>query len=306
MTKKSVFTILGPTSTGKTSLALELCKRVGGEIISADSRQIYKHMDIGTGKIPVDSEIQIEKGDKKWVVNGVNVWGYDLIKPAEYFSAYDYSKFAIEKVKNLQEAGKAVFLVGGTGFYIDVVTGRVKLSGQKPDFDLRKALETTPTASLLLRLTSLNPTVAKNIDQANRHRLIRAIEKELNKEKASPLPHLDASFRYFGLTADRETLYDRSDNWLESIWENGLIDETKSLIDMGFAETLALAGLIYKTVVEYIEGKMREKVAKERIKFNLHAYIRRQQTYFKKNDDIEWFGVGESSFKGRIFDKIDA
>lgn len=300
--KTTINIILGPTSTGKTSLALELCKKISfengkkskGEILSADSRQIYKHMDIGTGKLPIGSEIKVERGNKKWVLDGVNIWGYDLANPDEYFSSYNYAKFGLEKLGELSSAQKTTFIVGGTGFYIDILTGRRRLSGTKPDFELRKTLETTSTQNLLKKLMSLNDNKYSSIDTKNRRRIIRAIEIELTntKEKNAPLPYLDnVKYEYFGLKAPNEFMYEKVDKWMEFIWANGLIEEVQNLLDLGFENTPKLQGLIYKSVVSFLKKDLIENEALQRAKYDLHAYIRRQITWFKKNPDIYWFDI---------------
>ena len=301
--KNKVYIILGPTCTGKTSLAIEFCKKCGGEIVSADSRQVYKYMDIGTGKLPVDLSIPVEKIDKKWIFDGVNIWGYDLVTPDKYFSAYDYAQFALPKIKDILGEDKGVFLVGGTGFYIDIVTGRKKPAGTKPDFELRKALETTPTKNLLTWLTSLNPEKLEIIDTKNRARIIRALEIELRREKTNttPLPYLqNIKFIFIGLTAPREVLYEKVDVWLENIWGNGLLDEVKNLLDMGFGNSPKLHGLVYKSAVDFLEKKISEDAAKQRAKFDLHAYVRRQQTWFKKNKEIEWFDITNEELSANV------
>jgi len=301
--KNKLYVVLGPTSSGKTSLALDLCRDFGGEIISADSRQIYKYMDIGTGKMPVNAMARIEKNAEKWVANGINIWGYDLATPDEYFSAYDFAKFALKRQVHLYETSKNVFLVGGTGFYIDVVTGRKKPAGIKPDEELRKSLETTPTQNLVEWLTSLNMEVANRVDKKNRVRVIRALEIELKKEKANASPLLypqDIDVIYVGLTSSRKNLYSRVDTWLDAIWEGGLLEETEKLLDMGYRRTKPLSGLIYKSTISYIDGQMSELDAKQRIKFDLHAYIRRQQTWFKKMPNVNWFDIQDENFSDKI------
>ena len=142
---KKVFVILGPTSSGKTSLSLKLAKKMNGEIISADSRQIYKTMDIGTGKLPINANVKIVRDVDKWIIDGINVWGYDLVTPDAFFSAYDFAKFALPKISRGNPENKTMFVVGGTGFYIDILTGRVKPSNVMPDLELRATLETLST-----------------------------------------------------------------------------------------------------------------------------------------------------------------
>ncbi|MFC1622344.1 tRNA (adenosine(37)-N6)-dimethylallyltransferase [Patescibacteria group bacterium] len=276
--KQKIYIILGPTSSGKTSLALELCKKFNGEIISADSRQIYKHMDIGTGKF------------------GKGIYGYDLVEPNEFFSAYDFTQFALKKARELLEEGKTVFLVGGTGFYIDAFTGRVPLTGSKPDLELRKSLETTPTKNLLTRLTSLNPKKANSIDRQNRVRIIRALEIELKKENTTPLPYLqNVEFVYIGLTAPREFLYNRVDKWLKNIWNEKLFEEV-DFLKKNYPNSDKLNGLIYKTA---------QKKDFERTKYDLHAYVRRQQTYFKKIPDVTWMDISQDNYKQIVYNVIN-
>jgi tRNA dimethylallyltransferase len=302
---RKVLVIVGPTSSGKTSLSVKLCEKFGGEIISADSRQVYKDMDIGTGKVPVGSMAKIKELEDHWELDATIVWGYDLATPDEYFTVYDYAKWSIPKIEGLLGEGKTPFLVGGTGFYTDVVTGIKTVAGAKPDFELRKSLETTTTKSLVTRLTSLNPEVAERLDLNNRARLIRALEVELTKEKnTTPLPRLnDVEFIFVGLTAPRDFLYDRVDKWLDTIWDNGLIEEAKILIKK-YPKSRLLNGLVYKSVVSFIKEETSEEEARQRAKYDLHSYIRRQQTWFKKNEDIKWFDVTDKNFGKQVEEHV--
>lgn len=309
---KNIFIIIGPTSTGKTSLALDLCKKFNGEIISADSRQAVKFMDIGTGKLPVGKDLKIEKKDKCWMVNGINIWGYDLTNPNEYFSGYDFAKFALDKAKELENLDKNIFIVGGTGFYIDLFTGKVKPSHVEPDLDLRKSLEIMSLEELQEKLNTLNPEIYKNIDKKNKVRLIRAIEKELlDPVSDSDLEYLDSEgykFTFIGLSGPRDLLYKRSDSWVDNIWSGRIIDEVKSLVELGFGDSPKLQGLVYKTVIDFINGdrsSAHEKESIQRIKYDIHSYIRRQQTWFKRNCDIEWVDISKDDFKEIIYNSIE-
>lgn len=291
--------LVGPTSSGKTSLAVELCKQLDREIISADSRQIYKEMDIGTGKVPVNSNSVVEKKEDHWILDDVVTWGYDLVNLNDYFTAYDYALWAISKVKEAEQS-KLPILVGGTGFYVDVITGRKTVAGAKPDHKLRESLETTPTKNLVTWLTSLNPKVSERIDLSNRVRVIRALEVELAKEKNStPLPRLkNTEFIQIGLTAPNKFLYERVDKWLDIIWQNGLIEETKYLMQK-YPNSRLLHGLVYKSAVSFINGETEEE-AIQRAKFDLHSYIRRQLTWFRANKDINWFDITDPSFGKKV------
>jgi len=303
---KNIFIILGPTSSGKTSLALDMCKRFNGEIVSADSRQVFKFMDIGTGKVPVRSKIKIERVDKFWILDGIKVWGYDLTTPDQYFSGYDFANFSLTKAREIIEDGKSVFLVGGTGFYIDLFTGKMKPSKVKPDLEFRKSLEILSLSELQSKLKSLNSKAFAKIDQKNKVRLIRAVEKELSVDtNEESLPYLEGfNFIHFGLSAPKEFFYKRADSWVEEIWNNGLVNEVTSLLDRGYGESTKLRGLVYKTVLDLLDKKISENDAIQRIKFDIHAYIRRQLTWFKKNKKIEWVDISKDDFKEIIYNKI--
>lgn len=307
-----VFIVMGPTSSGKTSLSLDLCRKYKGEIISADSRQIYKYMDVGTGKLPIGDKYIIEKGNDFWKINREYIWGYDLVNPDQYYSAYDFAEFALSKTKEILEKNKTVFLTGGTGFYIDVFTGRIKLSASKPNFLLREELDSLSLEELKDRIKKLNPKIYSSIDLNNPRRIIRALEKASILENGNDkyvskntLNYLTAEeYVYIGLYVPRNILYSRADKWVESIWEQGLVEETEKLIDMGYGNTPVLKGIIYRTAVEYLRDRKNRESKIERTKFDIHSYIRRQQTWFKKNTDIRWFDITEEKYKENIYNFI--
>ncbi len=307
MSKNSnIFIILGPTSSGKTSLALSLCEKFDGEIISADSRQVCKFMDIGTGKVPVKSDINVQRCADYWKFNNIKIWGYDLVDPDQYFSGYDFANYALKKAKEILEKGKTVFLVGGTGFYIDLFTGKIKPSNVLPDMDLRSSLEQSSLSNLQNKLKKMNKDVYDQIDQKNKVRLIRAIEKELSVDvREETLPYIkNAKFNYIGLTSARESLYKRTDDWVNEIWRGGLTEEVKSLVEMGYENSPKIKGIVYKEVFDYLEGVLTKPEAIQKTKFNLHSYIRRQQTWFKKNNLIEWFDISKDDFKEIIYNRV--
>jgi len=312
---KNVYIIVGPTSTGKTTLALKLAQKCNAEIISADSRQVVKYMDIGTGKMPVANHYTIEKYPDKWIVNGINIWGYDLITPDSFFSAYDYSVFASKKIQKLLAEQKTVFIVGGTGFYIDVLVGRAGVSRVMPDYDLRDYLNGLSLEELRNVLSGLNEYKLSKVDVNNKVRLIRAIEIEKNSqnvknvqsaEKDTALPHSSGfAYKFIGLTAGRAVLYSRADKWLNAVWDNGLPEEVINLRKMGFGESRKLKGLVYKSCTEYLDGTLNEQEARERAKFDLHSYIRRQQTWFKRNEEINWFDIAASGYRQNVEDFVE-
>ncbi len=313
--RNRVIVLVGPTSSGKTALALSLAEKYTGELISADSRQVYTYMDIGTGKLPIGSNAQIEKHPKVWLVNSIPIWGYDLVSPTSYFSVYDFVNFARLKSAQICKAGKVALLVGGTGFYISALTGKVVIESVKPDESLRRELEVLDTSQLLAKASSLGVVPVNDSEKANRHRLIRSIEKRCGKElvlseeviktKKDEQKSQDKIIITLGLTAPREHLYNRIDAWVEAVWNNGLLTEVSYLQKLGYADTRPMKGIVYKTVQDYIAGLLSEGETISRIKYDLHAYVRKQQTYFAKYSDAQWFDITQDTYPKNIYNFIE-
>lgn len=306
MKKSKIFIILGPTSSGKTSLALDLCKKYNGEIISADSRQIYKNIDIGTGKLPVGQNIKVERGNKSWVLDRIRIWGYDITTLDSFFSGYDFALFALKKAKEILKSGRNVFLVGGTGFYIELFTGKVKPSKVRPDLELRESLNLMSLEDLKEKLFKLSSKAFNKIDKNNKIRLVRAIEREVSKEiNEVGLSYLkNCDFVYIGLTAPREFLYKRSDLWVEKIWKCGVVEEVKSLIKLGYGSFPKMHGLVYKSIMQFLEGKIAEAEAIQQSKYDIHKYIRRQIIYFRRNKDVIWVDISKDDYRKIIYNEI--
>lgn len=300
------FIILGPTCTGKTSLGLKLCQKFNGVIISADSRQVVRYMDIGTGKMPVSSfTSKIERTEDKWVLNGVDIYGYDLVDPDEYFSAYDFVNYCKKTFPRVSRDGKNVFVVGGTGFYIDALTGKTPLAGVKPNLELRKHLETLGLDQLGQKLLDLNPEAYQKIDLKNPARVIRAIEKSLINGDSREKSFLLTNPVYIGLTGDRKILYERADAWVDTIFGVGLFEEVAK-IQKQFPGSHRLTGLIYKSVINYLSGQATLEEASQRAKFDMHAYIRRQQTWFKRDSNIIWFDISDPNFDEQVVSLVES
>jgi tRNA dimethylallyltransferase len=304
---KKVPIILGPTSSGKTSLALRLCKDLDFEVVSVDSRQIFKHMDIGTGKLPIGKERSVIKHDTYWTIDDVSVWGYDLVSPGEYFSAVDMRNFVWEKIAEIHSRGKTALLVGGTGFYLGVITGAITPAPLDIDLSRREDLNALALPVLLDKLLSQAPDLYATVDKKNKVRVVRALERSMGLA-TSPVPSCvkpPVEFISLGLTSSRDLLYARADTWTGEIWANGLIPEVRTLIDMGYSTTPQLQGLVYKTVLEYLEGVLTEANAIQRIRFDLHAYIRRQQTWFKKYaSNTIWFNILQDALYETVYNSI--
>ncbi len=317
--------ICGPTFTGKTSLAIKLCQKLsargGGEVVSADSRQIYKYMDVGTGKTPTQiSNLKTQKalrslpsegynsnvktdgvtrGEGHWIVDGVYIHLYDVVEPDRKFSVARFKDAATKEIESMWRRKKVPFLVGGTGFYIAAVLGEIEFPRIAPDWPLRQELERLSATELFERLRKLDPVRAKNIDPKNPRRLVRAIEIAVKQSFARPglanaRPGLTDALK-IGLTADREVLYQRADAWAESIVSDGLLDEVQGLVNRGYQDTPPMRGIIYQTAVTHLNGEISKDEMRQRIKFDLHGYIRRQLTWFRRDEEIKWFDVGSAS-----------
>lgn len=297
-----VVAIVGPTATGKTDLAIFLCQKFNGESISVDSRQAYREMEIGTGKKTISDPSK---------ENDVQTHLHDLVPPSERLNAHDYSRLVWKKMEEIWSTNKIPFLVGGTGFYMDVILGRRFLSGVGADPFLRQELESLSTTSLAKRLGRLSTAKLQIIDTRNRYRLVRAIEI-LEKTKVTK-EDLPAQFKkitlalIFGLTASNAFLYGRSDERIDEMFKRGLEAEVLSLSEKYGWEAPGLKTLGYREFKPYFEGRVSLHEAKQRLKFNTHAYIRRQKTYFKKYfADAFWVDVGKEGFEELVANKVES
>jgi len=293
--------ILGPTSSGKTSLALKVCKKFNKEIVSADSRQIYKDFDVGTGKLPLASAgVFVEKNSGYWVLDGIKIHMYDVCDANNLYTVSDY----LNDTKNL--IGEDKIIVGGTGLYIDNLLGLKKPSPVPPNIKLRFDLEKKSPVDLRLMLPKEILDSMNQSDINNPRRLIRKIEvlkyesenSSTNKKweifdnpKSSEIPYVIV------LDIPREELFNRIDLWVDTIW-NPLLEEAKNLVSLGYEDSFSMNGIIYKTVLGFIRQKISKHDAVRTIKNDLHAYIRRQQTWFKTytQDYVHRFDSSDKAF----------
>lgn len=297
---QKLLVICGPTGTGKTDLALTLAKKFDAEIVSADSRQVYLGMDIGTGKETQNSNVQIQKLKDRWVVDGIPIHLYDIRKPDEKFSLAEYQQLALEKISDIHSRGKLPILVGGTGLYIQAVTEGLKIPKAPPDQILREKLENRTLDSLLEELEKVDPDYFEKVDKNNKRRVVRALEvyqqtgeafSTLQKKYKVPFDILKV-----GLTANREELYRRNDKRVEGWFDFGFVDEVKKLLKSYSTDLPAMTSLGYRQVAAYIIGNLGMDEAKQRTKFDLHGYIRRQLTWFKRDSSIYWYDISVENF----------
>lgn len=285
MKKEKIIIIAGPTGVGKTSTSIDLALKLNGEIISADSMQIYKGMDIGTAKI------------KEEEMNGVPHHMLDIADPFDNFTVADYSKMARQKISDIRERGKIPIIVGGTGLYINSLLYKMDFNQAQADEDYRAKLwnfyEENGEDALfqLLQEQAGNQTV--NVDKQNIKRVIRALEiiKSKGEFKSFDQAPEESEFdcELYILSRDREVLYDNINKRVEVMFEEGLVDEVKKLQSMGLNSShQSMKGIGYRQVLDYLENACSLEEAKEKIKQESRRYAKRQITWFKRYKDSIW------------------
>ncbi len=286
--KNKLIVIVGPTTSGKSDLAVEIAKKYNGEVISADSRQIYKGMDIGTGKIT------------KKEMKGIKHYLLDVVSPKTRFTVAQYQKKANKAIEAIIKKGKLPILCGGTGFYIQSIIDNIVIPKVKPDWKLRKKLEEQTTEELFKKLKKLDPTRSKNIDKYNKRRLIRAIEIVLKTKK--PIPELKKNQPYnilmLGTKIDKKELEKRIEKRLTKRLKQGMIKEVKKLHKSGVNyKRLEEFGLEYRYIAYYLQDKINEQRMIEKLQKEIEHYSKRQMTWFKKDKRIIWIENKKTAFK---------
>ena len=273
--KPKLIVIEGTNASGKSALGVQMAKEYGGEIISADSRQVYARMDLGSGKITREE------------MEGVPHHLLDVRQPGEFFSMADYQALAYEAIDGILARGRLPFLVGGTGLYVDAVADGYVLSEKKPDPALRAHLETFSTPELYEMLKARIPDT--EIDPRNRHRVMRALEKlEAGDEGPSPRAPRYSVLR-FGVTWPREILKQRIDERLERRLNQGMTEEVRRMLEDGVPEEfLVKLGLEYKYLTWYLTGKMGYEEMKEELAKAIKRFAKRQMTWFRKTPGLIW------------------
>jgi len=281
--------VVGPTGVGKSRLSLSLARDFGGEIVSADSRQIYRYMDIGTAK-PTREELSL-----------IPHHLIDVVNPDEDFSLAQYQKLAYEAIADVQKRGKLPILVGGSGLYVWAVLEGLQIPKVAPDLKLRRNLEGRGSSELYRELVRIDPAAAQKIDPRNVRRIIRALEVYKGADIPVSQLRLKAKPLYetliIGLTADRAELYRRIDLRVDEMIRLGLPNEVKGLLAKGYSFNLpAMSGIGYKQVGMYLRGELTLAKAIEQIKFETHRLVRHQYSWFRLKDDrIRWFGIGKEA-----------
>ncbi len=285
----SLVAIVGPTGIGKSRLTIRLAWKFDGEIVSADSRQVYRHMDIGTAKLSIQARAQV----RHHLI--------DIVDPDQDFSLAQYQTLAFNAISDIQKRDKLPVLTGGSGLYVRAVLEGWQLPEAKPDPELRHRLEKQATeagySNLYEELMKVDPAAAQKIDPRNVRRVIRALEvhhqtdktfANLKEKKGAPYPTL-----IVGLTTERKELYRRVDQRVDDMIEQGLVAEVEKLVNIGYDFNLpAMSSIGYKQIAIFLKGEISLEDAIQQIKYETHRFVRHQYAWFRLNDArIHWFDV---------------
>lgn len=301
MQKNKIIVILGQTSTGKSNFAVDIAKKIDGEIISADSRQVYKGMDLGTGKI---TKKEMQK---------IPHYLLDVASPSRVFTVNDFKKLADKKIAEIFKKNKTPILCGGTGFYIDTVINNVNFPDVKPNPTLRASLDNKTKEKLFEILKKLDAERAKNIDKNNKVRLIRAIEIAKALGKVPTLQTLDVfnrrltsvAFLKIGLMIPDELLKEKINIRLLARIKKGMLKEMQNLHKAGLSwKRMESLGLEYRYGAMYLQGKINKKEMLEKINTESWHYAKRQKTWFKRDLDTIWIDPRKNNDKNKALKKI--
>lgn len=294
--KQPLIVLTGPTAVGKTNLSIKLAKAVNGEIISADSMQVYRYMDIGSAKIQPQQ------------MEGVTHYLIDCLNPDEEFSVAVFQQMAKEAMKKIYAKGRIPILTGGTGFYIQAVTQDIDFSKHTEDDTYRKSLEKTAlekgSGYLHDMLEKVDPASAEAIHENNTKRVIRALEyyeqtgkqisshNEEQRQKESPY-----NLAYFVLNDERARLYERIDKRIDQMLADGLVEEVTKLKDMGYHKGMvSMQGLGYKEILSFLDGTWNLEEAVYILKRDTRRFAKRQITWFKREREVEWFDKSDYGY----------
>ncbi len=297
MDKAKVIVIAGPTASGKTSLSIELAKKINGEVISSDSMQIYKDMTIGTAKPTLEE------------MDGISHHLINFVSPDSRYSVADFKKDAEKAIDDIVSRGKVPIVVGGTGLYIDTLIYGIEYPELDLDEEYRKELmqkaeSEEGLAELYEQAKKIDPQAIEKISSSDKKRITRILEvyKATGKtktelEKISRINGVKYDYRVFAIGMDREKLYERINLRVDIMMKQGLVDEVKELVKKYSKFPTAMQGLGYKEVVEFLNGDITEQEMIDKIKQESRRYAKRQLTWFRKNKEIIWINGLEDKQK---------
>lgn len=298
MDKPNVIVICGPTASGKTALSIELAKQINGEIISADSMQIYKYMDIGSAKPTLEE------------MKGIKHYMLDFVEPDKRYSVAEYKLEAEKCIEEILSKNKVPIIVGGTGLYIDSLIYGIEFSDIKIDEEYRKYLEDLcekeGIETLYTMAVKIDSKAMETISKNDKKRIMRVLEiyHETGKTKTeqeieSRKNEVKYNYKVYAINWDREKLYQRINKRVDIMIESGLIEEVKELLSKYENMPTAIQGLGYKEIKSYLDGELSKEEAIEKIKMETRRYAKRQFTWFRKNKQTIWID-GENSIKTNI------
>ena len=290
MSKETVIVICGPTASGKTALSIELAKQINGEIISCDSMQIYKEMDIGTAK-PTKEEME-----------GIKHYLIDFVPPDQRYSVADFKADAKKAIKEILAKGKMPIIVGGTGLYVDSLIYEIEYPQIEFDEKYRKELEEevqkNGLETLYEKAKEIDPEAIEKISKNDQKRILRILEiyhatgkNKTEQEKESRKKEVEYDYHVYALNWERQALYDRINKRVDIMIEQGLIEEVKNIYKKYESFPTAMQGLGYKETVQYLEGKITKEEMIEKIKQETRRYAKRQLTWFRKNKQTIWLNA---------------
>lgn len=287
MEKPKIIVICGPTASGKTALSIQLAKKIDGEIVSADSMQIYEDMDVGTAK----PSIEEMEGIKHYLIGNVS--------PTVRYSVANFKKDAINAINEIIQKGKTPIIVGGTGLYVDSLVQGIEYDDTEIDLEYRNQLEKVAKEYgldyLYNKAIQIDPTAMKKISNNDKKRIFRVLEIYHATGKTKTMQEYESKqkenpydYKVFAIDMDREKLYERINKRVDIMIANGLVDEVKKLISKYSELPTAIQGLGYKEVVLYLNNEITYDEMVEKIKLETRHYAKRQLTWFRRNKDITW------------------
>ncbi len=286
--KPKIIVLVGPTASGKSDLAVHLAKKFNGEIISADSRQVYRGLNLGTGKIT------------KREMCGVPHHLLDVVPPRQIFTVAHYQKLGKIAIKKILKRGKLPIIVGGTGQYVNALVNNSVLPAVKPDLKLRLRLDKLTAAVLFKRLQKLDPRRASNIDRHNKRRLVRALE--IIEVTGKPVPKTESSIKYqvlsIGIKKSDQELKNLIHGRLRARIRKGLVKEVEKLHSSGLSwQRLDDLGLEYRWISRYLQNLMTKPEMLEKLETEIWRYSKRQMTWFKRDQDIRWVNKKDQALR---------
>lgn len=279
MSKPKVVAVVGTNASGKSALGIRLAKQFEGEIISADSRQVFRGLDLGSGKVTTEE------------MQGVPHYLIDVREPGEFFSMADFQKMSYEKIEEIRARKHLPMIVGGTGLYVDSVLDGYQLSDQEPDLAYRAELEKLTTPALYAKLVTLVPDV--NVEKNNRNRVMRMLERIHDGDNVVPSKQARYDSLRLGVSWERDVLAKRIDERIRMRLEQGMIEEVQELLDSGVSQDFLLGlGLEYRYITQYLIGEIPDRDDMlAQLAHAIKKFAKRQMTWFRRNPDIIWLDM---------------